>query len=889
MSSKKIDIKKTEYYQYAQNVIKGKVVAGELIQLACKRFMSDLKRKDLVFKADKVENFLKFSKCLKHFKGSAAGTNFHLEPWQQFIAANILGFYWKDDDVRRYTTSIVCMSRKSGKTALSALFCLWFMLFDGEEGSEVDLAANSLEQANVAFEFCEMYARQLDPQGRDLRTNRKQIYLKGTASKINVFASDASKLDGFNAHFALIDEMHSAKDTKMIDVLRSSMGQRKQPHLMVISTSGFDLTSPFHRMCQVGEEILRGTKTDDSQFLALYHMDENDDWKDEKNWVKSNPNLGITVTKKYLRDQVVEATNNPSSEVGILTKNFNVWCRTSDIWIPDKYVLECMKDKFDLSKFKGNDDIYVTQGTDFSAVSDLTALATVVVDENNEIWAKLHYYIPQQATIESPNRDKYKQWEREGYCTISEGNVTDLDLITKDIVKINNDIPITKIFYDAWMSLTWAVKATEMGLPIEPCSQSIGNFSKGTKELEKLIRSNKIHIDNNPITLWMFRNVQIKTDFNGNCLALDTKVPTTTGFKRIDEIQVGDYVFGSDGKPTKVTYVTDVNYDRDCYKLTFNNGSEVVADYTHQWYVNYYSITKDRKTIKKYGKKNTEWLYKHYLNGQGHCNRHTVYCQPVEYEAKTYTVDPYTLGQWLGDGCSWGSTFTCSEEDLHMYDYLSDKYNVKYVYEEKKGNYYTIYVSGGLRTELKNLGLLKNKHIPEEYFEGDVQQRLALIQGLMDTDGSCNKYNGQCTFSNKNYDLAYGIHRLLNSLGIRNSINSYFNDYGENYIVSCYTNTRLFRLDRKFNRQSIWKSSDLTNHNPLLKVEKVDSVPTKCITVDNKDNLFLITDNYLVTSNCKPSKEYCKSEQKIDGIIALIEALMAALGRLQYSNELTII
>ena len=256
--SKKFNIKKTVYYKYAKDVLDGKVIAGELIQLACSRFMSDLDRDDLYFDNDKVDKFIKFASCIKHFKGKSAGQPFILEPFQQWIAANILGFYWKESNVRRFTNSIICMARKNGKDALAALFSLWFLLFDGEEGAECDCVATTRDQAAIAFEFCEMYARQLDPQERDLKRNRNQIILRGTASKINVFASDASRLDGYNAHFAIVDEYHAHKNSKMLDVLRSSMGQRLQPHLMVISTMGFDLTSPFYKAFEVGCEILHG-------------------------------------------------------------------------------------------------------------------------------------------------------------------------------------------------------------------------------------------------------------------------------------------------------------------------------------------------------------------------------------------------------------------------------------------------------------------------------------------------------------------------------------------------------------------------------------------------------------------------------------------------------
>lgn len=507
-------IKGKKYYKYAVDVINGKIVACEFIKLACQRFIADLDRDDLTFDYKRVDRFIKFTGILKHFKSSASGKHFILEPWQQFIAANIIGFYWKDG-LRRYTNSLICVSRKQGKTALAAAFCLWFLIGDGEDGAEVDLAANSRQQASLAFEFCENFARQLDPRSKDLKLYRNGITLKANASKLNVFASDSTKLDGFNASFALIDEYHAAKNSKLYDVLKSSMGQRRQPHLMVISTVGFDLTSPFYKLYQTDVEILQGVKQDDSTFVAIYSLDEGDDWTDEKNWPKIAPNLNVTVNEKYLREQVTQAKNNVSAEVGVLTKNFNVWCSTSDVWIPDMYINKCTA-KVDLNDF--NEDDYSVVGVDLGSVDDMTAATYLLIKENDpdKFYFKTFYFLPESALIESPNRELYKQWKRTKQLFITNGNVTDYDYITNQLVKEYDRLMMRRIAYDNWNATQWSIKATELGLPLEPFSQAIGNFNKPTKEMERLIKSGKAVIDDNEITRWMFRNVALKIDHNGN-------------------------------------------------------------------------------------------------------------------------------------------------------------------------------------------------------------------------------------------------------------------------------------------------------------------------------------------------------------------------------------
>ena len=132
------------YYQYAEDIVAGNIIAGDTIRLACKRFLSDLKRNDMVFKESVVDRAINFISTLKHFAGKSSGSNFILEDWQQFIIANILGFYWLSGE-RRFTSSYIEVSRKNGKTALAAALCLYYLIADGEDGAEVDLAANSKE------------------------------------------------------------------------------------------------------------------------------------------------------------------------------------------------------------------------------------------------------------------------------------------------------------------------------------------------------------------------------------------------------------------------------------------------------------------------------------------------------------------------------------------------------------------------------------------------------------------------------------------------------------------------------------------------------------------------------------------------------------------------
>jgi phage terminase large subunit-like protein len=149
--------------------------------------------------------------------------------------------------------------------------------------------------------MCSKFVKGLDSQSKYFTPYRADILFKMTNSKLKVLAADDSKLDGFNASFGLLDEYHAAPNSKVRDVIKSSMGMRENPHLCTITTAGFDKTLPCYQLRTVAIEVLNELKTDDEMFIAIYSLDEDDDWRDENNWIKCAPNIDITVTSKYIR------------------------------------------------------------------------------------------------------------------------------------------------------------------------------------------------------------------------------------------------------------------------------------------------------------------------------------------------------------------------------------------------------------------------------------------------------------------------------------------------------------------------------------------------------------------------------------------------------------
>lgn len=503
--------RKKKYIQYAEDVLRGKIVTGHYIKLAAERFFRLMYDGRYEFREDKVEQVCEFISIIHHYTGKHAGKPFVLEAWQEWIVASMYGFYLRGTNERLVQSAYIEMARKQGKSAFASALCLYHLIADGEMNAEVYMAANSKDQAKVSFNMASNFSKMLDPGKEFLDPYRDTIKYERTLSFLKVLAADSSKLDGPNASMYLIDEYHAAKNSGVKDVLQSSQGMRENPMAVIITTAGFDRLGVCYQYREMCTEVVSGLKEDDTLFIAIYCLDKEDDWKDEAVWVKSNPNLGVTVQTKYLKTQVRKAINTPSDEVGIKTKNLNIWCDAEKTWIKDDYILSASAN-VNLEEYSGLDCFI---GVDLSSTSDLTSFSVMIPTTEKMVW-KTFYFLPEAALTEKRFKELYGEWARQGALCITPGNVVDYDFILNKIIEIGQILNIVTIGYDSWNATQFVINCTEKGLPMEPYSQSIGNFNKPTKELERLLLSGVAVIDNNIITRHCFRNVVMARDKNGN-------------------------------------------------------------------------------------------------------------------------------------------------------------------------------------------------------------------------------------------------------------------------------------------------------------------------------------------------------------------------------------
>ncbi len=353
----------------------------------------------------------------------------------------------------------------------------------------------------------------------------------------------------------------------------------------------------------------------------------------------------------------------------------------------------------------------------------------------------------------------------------------------------------------------------------------------------------------------------------GKALALDTPIPTPIGWKTMGDLNVGDQVFDEKGKPTTITFVADIMYDHKCYDVVFSDGSVITADADHLWE----TWTKSARRAKSRNKNKTgkakpivittEQILHTLFDGKEH-NHSIQTCGALQYSEKQLPIHPYILGAWLGDGntssCHFTTIDTLILEEFEKLGTSNRKIAYKYGYSlgckpmqinPLNGR---IVSNGSLTSKLKALKVLNNKHIPREYIEGSINQRLALLQGLMDTDGNIRDY-GWAEFDNTNRTLSEAVFELVVSLGMKASFKekpAILNGKvcGTDYRVGFFPTIPVFRLPRKLDRLKK-QARPSVDRRFIVEIKERPSVPVVCIKVENDSHLFLAGKACIPTHN----------------------------------------
>lgn len=500
---------------YAQAVVAGDQVACKWVKLAVQRQLADLEREasddwPWVFDPDRAARPCEFIELLPHIKGKWARERrlIELEPWQCFIITTVFGWVHRETGLRRFKEGYVEVPRKNAKSTLSSGLGLFMLSADGEHGAEVYSAATTRDQARIVFDDAKAMAERTP----DLRTYlgvaimQHSITVAHTSSKFTPLAAEGSTLDGLNVHFAVIDELHAHKTRAVYDVIDTARGAREQSLLWNITTAGSDRSGICYERRTHVTKLLESVIDDPTMFGIIYTIDDGDDPHDPASWAKANPNWGKSVLEDDMAAASRKAEAMPSALNNFLTKRLNVWISGESAWMDMRAWERCALPALrDLSEFHG---ARAWIGLDLAQKKDFAALA--IVFERDGLWhVCTRLYLNELAVQESGNAH-LTGWARQGYVQVTDGDITDFDVVAEDLRSLCRDFDVQEIAFDPALSMYFAGKLIEEGLPLVEITQRSMFFTPPLIQVENLVREKKLAHDGNPVMNWMVSNLVVK-------------------------------------------------------------------------------------------------------------------------------------------------------------------------------------------------------------------------------------------------------------------------------------------------------------------------------------------------------------------------------------------
>lgn len=514
--------------EYMLGVLAGEIPACKWTRLAVERQAADLERQGdadwpWVFDADKASRPCEFIELLPHIKGKWARDRrlIELEPWQCFVITTVFGWVHQDTGLRRYREAYIEVPRKNAKSTLSSGLALYMLAADGEHGAEVYSAATTRDQARIVFDDAKAMAERTPEMRQYLGVAILQhsITVAHRASKFTPLAAEGSTLDGLNVHFACIDELHAHKTRAVYDVIDTARGAREQSLLWNITTAGSDRSGICYERRTHITKVLDNVIQDPSMFGVIYTIDDADDPMDPAVWAKANPNWGVSVLPDDMEAAARKASAMPSALSNYLTKRLNVWVSGESPWMDMRAWERCGETKLrDLAQYHGAKcwiGLDLAQKKDFAALSIafesdfLVAGADGVYQPVRKWCVSTRLYLNELAVQESGNAH-LSGWARSGYVQVTDGDITDFDVVADDLRRLCHDFDVQEIAFDPALSMYFAGKLIEEGLPLVEISQRALFFTPPLLQVENLVLEKKLAHDANPVMSWMVSNLVVK-------------------------------------------------------------------------------------------------------------------------------------------------------------------------------------------------------------------------------------------------------------------------------------------------------------------------------------------------------------------------------------------
>ncbi|RTL42759.1 MAG: terminase large subunit [Candidatus Melainabacteria bacterium] len=481
---------------------------------------SDQSSKDLYyFDEEAADRVIRFAHSYaRHQKGEWAGQLIRLDQWEIDILRKLFGWKKKSDGTRRYKTLYLEVPRKNGKSLIGAVIALYMLISDGEPGAEVYSAATDRKQASIVFDVAAQIVKADQALSKRCKVYKgtKTITVERTNSKYVALSADAFTKDGLNASCIIFDELHAQKKRELYDVLRTSMAARRQPLEVYITTAGSDIDTICGEVHDYATKVADGTLVDDSFLGVIFAADKDDDWTSPKVWAKANPGFGVSVKLAYLEDKCREAQNKPSYENTFKRNHLNIWTEAETIWIPRAKLLKCKANYSQIGTEAYGQPIWVA--VDLSKRVDITAVSFTYLHNEKVMRNITQGFMPEEVAKEREQQDriKYSQWAKEGWLTLTEGDVIDIDVICDWIDGLAEHFDVQKVGVDPWGSQALQTRLIKSGAPVMEFRQGTKTMSPVMKDMEAAVQTRQWQHNGNPMLLWMFANLTPFVDSSGN-------------------------------------------------------------------------------------------------------------------------------------------------------------------------------------------------------------------------------------------------------------------------------------------------------------------------------------------------------------------------------------
>lgn len=505
----------------------GAIVAGPLVRKACDRQLADLREgpgRGLVWRLDMALRTIEFFPDVLRLpdveRDPVSGDEvirfkdaepFNLSAWEQFIVGCLFGWYWTDG-ARRFRVGYVEVGKGNGKTPIAAGIGLYMQNADRQAKAECYAAAAIKDQAKIQYRDAVNMVRASEDLLEIVELHgEKEVYNlvnRKTGSFYKPISAEKRGLDGKRVHYAGIDEVHEHTNALVCDKMRAGTKGRRNALIFEITNSGFDRTSVCYQHHEYSERVLSGQvplADSDSWFAYVCGLDEGDDpLKDETCWPKANPNLGVSIQTRYLRDQVSEARGMPSKESIVRRLNFCQWVDAENPWIDGDLWRACEQD-FDLAELKGQTGF---GGMDLSGTRDLTAHAMAYPHEDGTVDAFVEFWTPAATLAERAKEDRvpYDVWVKAGHVRTTPGRAVDYSFVAHRLGELKQEFGLEATAFDPYRIKYLESDLAEAGIELKLVPHGQGYFRAADKEAQDRAKTSG---DEAPHALWMPHSIEL--------------------------------------------------------------------------------------------------------------------------------------------------------------------------------------------------------------------------------------------------------------------------------------------------------------------------------------------------------------------------------------------